>query len=176
MSLLHTGPASSVPSTREGIVAGILGAAVVAIFYLGVDLARGVPLLTPSVLGEVLVFHRSEVALTAVDGSAVAVYTGVHLLLFISFGLILTALATRAETSSVARYAVLQLFIVFELFFFGLLAIASETTRGLFPLWSVLTANTVAALVMGTWIWRHHPRLRRAMGQTPLGAPEMRVE
>lgn len=176
MSLPPTGTTPAIPAMREGIVAGFLGAAVVAVFYFGVDLARGIPLLTPSVLGEVLVFHRPEVALTAADGSAVAVYTGVHLLLFVAFGLVLTALATRAETSSVARYAVLQLFIVFELFFFGLLAIASETTRGLFPLWSVLTANTVAALVMGSWIWRHHPRLRRAMGRTPLGAPEMRVE
>lgn len=176
MSVLHPGSTEAIPSTREGLVAGLLGAAVVAIFYFGVDIARGLPFLTPSVLGEVLVFHRPEVPLDTVNSAAVAVYTGVHLLLFLAFGLVLTALATRAETSSVARYAVLQLFIVFELFFFGLLAIASETTRGLFPLWSVLTANTVAALVMGTWIWRHHPKLRRAMGRTPLGAPEMQVE
>jgi hypothetical protein len=167
---LHT---PSTPSTREGLIAGVLGAAVVALYYLGVDLTRGLALQTPSVLGEVLVMRRPDPTMDAVNTSAVMVYSGVHLLAFVAFGLLLTALVTRAETSSVARYAVLQLFIVFELFFFGLLAIVSETTRGLFPLGSVLAANTLAALVMGAWIWRNHPRLQRAFGRTPLGAPEL---
>ena len=163
---------TATPSMREGVVTGVLGAGVVALFYLGVDITRGLPLLTPSVLGEVFVLRRPDVVASAVDPTAVLLYSGVHLLAFVAFGLFLTAMVTRAETSSVARYAVLQLFIVCELFFFGLLAIASETTRGLFPLGSVLTANTIAALVMGAWIWRRHPRLQRAMGRTPLGAPE----
>lgn len=164
------------PSAREGLIAGLLGALVVALFYLVVDLMRGMAFQTPSVLGEVLVLRRPDPTLAAVDAAAVAMYTGVHLLAFLAFGLFLTALVTRAETSSVARYAILQLFIVFELFFFGLLAIASETTRGLFPLESVLAANTLAAIAMGAWIWRNHPRLQRAMGRTPLGAPEIRAE
>jgi hypothetical protein len=171
-----TAPAAetpSIPSTREGLIAGLLGAAVVALFYFGMDLTRGVPFLTPSVLGEVLVLRRPDAVVTAANTTAIVVYTGVHLLLFLAFGLGLSALLTRAETSSVARYAILQLFIVFELFFFGLLAIVSETTRGLFPLWSILTANTTAAIVMGAWMWRNHPGLQRAMGRTPLGAPEM---
>ncbi len=159
-------------SMREGVITGILGALVVALFYFVMDVTRGLPLLTPSVLGEVFVLRRPDVLVSSVDTTAVLMYSGVHLLMFVAFGLLLTALVTRAETSSVARYAVLQLFIVFMLFFLGVLAIASETTRGLFPLWSVLTANTIAAFVMGAWIWRRHPRLQRAMGHTPLGAPE----
>jgi len=41
---------------REGIVAGCIGAAVVAVWFLVFDLARGTPLLTPALLGHV-VFH-----------------------------------------------------------------------------------------------------------------------
>ncbi len=164
------------PATREGVIAGLLGAAVVAIFYFAIDLTRGLPMLTPSVLGEVFVLRLPDASMSTVNATAVAAYTGVHLLLFLAFGLLLAGIATRAETNSVARYALLQVFLVFEFVFLGLLAVASETTRGLFPLWSVLTANTLAAVIMALYIWRNHPRLRRAMGRTPLGAPEMRVE
>ncbi len=41
----------------EGIVTGLLGAAVVALYYLLIDFVRGQPLMTPSVLGDA--FHPS---------------------------------------------------------------------------------------------------------------------
>jgi hypothetical protein len=154
----------------EGLTTGLLGAAVVALFYLGVDLMRGDMLLTPSVLGEVFVLRRPEAVTSSVDIVAAALYTLVHLIVFSAFGLALVALVRRAEGSSVARYAVVQLFIVFEFAFFGLLMVASETTRGLFPIWSVLSANGLAAAAMGAWIWRHHPGLRSAFSRAPLGA------
>lgn len=160
----------------EGITTGLLGAAVVALFYLGVDLMRGMVLLTPSVLGEVFVLRRPEAVTSSVDPMAAGLYTIAHLIAFSAFGLLLVALVRRAEESSVARYGLLQLFIVFELFFFGVLAIASVTTRGLFPVWSVLAANTLAAATMGVWTWRHHPKLRAALNRNPLGAAEVAQE
>ena len=163
-------------AVQEGLTTGLLGAAVVALFYLGVDLMRGSVLLTPSVLGEVFVLRRPQVVTSSVDLTAAALYTGVHLLAFAAFGLALTAIVRRAEHSSVARYAVVQLFIVFEFAFLGLLTVASETTRGLFPVWSVLTANALAALAMGLWVWRHHPRLREAFVRAPLGAIDQATE
>ena len=69
-------------AVREGIVTGLIGASVVALFFLGVDLIRGVPGLTPSVLGEVFVLRRPSAVTTSVDMTAAALYTGVHLLTF----------------------------------------------------------------------------------------------
>ncbi len=157
---------------REGIVAGLLGAAVVALFYLGVDLARGIPFLTPSVLGEVVVLRHDHPVATSADMGAVGAYTVVHVVAFVAFGLILAGLVRRGETSSLARYGAFQVLIAFEILFFGLLAVASEGTRGLFPIWSVLVANTLAAVAMAVWLWRRHPRLSAAMVRTPFGAPE----
>jgi hypothetical protein len=65
-------------AVREGIVTGMIGAAVVALFFLGVDLIRGVPGLTPSVLGEVFVLRRPSGVTTSVDMTAAALYTAVH--------------------------------------------------------------------------------------------------
>jgi hypothetical protein len=159
-------------AAREGVVTGLLGAGVVALFFLGVDLIRGVPGLTPSVLGEVFVLRRPSAVTTSVDMSAAALYTVAHVIAFVAFGLLVAALARKSETSSLVRYAVIPVFLAFIIFFQGVLAVADETTRGLFPMWSVLTANILAAAAMGWYVWQRHPQLRSAYRDAPLGAPE----
>lgn len=157
---------------REGVIVGLLGAAVVAAFYFVVDLARGHALMTPTVLGEVFVMRQADPIATTPDIMAIMLYTLAHIIAFAAFGIFLTALARRAESSGVMRYAIVQLLVVFELFFYGLLQIATETARGMFPLWSVLMANTLAAVVMCAWLWRRHPTLARAFAGGPLGAAD----
>lgn len=157
-------------AVREGLVTGLIGASVVALFYLGVDLMRGLPLLTPSVLGETFVLRRPDAVTTEVNLAAAALYTVVHLISFLAFGLLVSAVARRGETSSVARYAALPLFLAFEVLFLGVLAIGSAATRGVLPVGSILTANALAAVAMAWHAWRAHPRLREALRATPLGA------
>jgi hypothetical protein len=157
---------------REGVITGLLGAAVVAAFYLAVDVARGRPLMTPTVLGEVFVMRQPTPIATSPDILALGLYTIVHIIAFVAFGLFLTALARRAEESGLIRYAIVQLLVVFELFFYGLVQVGSETAAGMFPLWSVLAANTLAAFVMCAWLWRRHPALGRAFAGQPLGAAD----
>ena len=60
--MTHLGP-------REGITTGLIGAAIVAAFYLVLDTVNGTPLLTPSILGEVLVL-RAATALARPSRSA----------------------------------------------------------------------------------------------------------
>jgi hypothetical protein len=45
----------------------------------------------------------------------------------------------------------------------------SERTNELFPFWTVVVANTLAALSMGAYLWIRHPELRRSIRETPLG-------
>ena len=155
---------------REGLVTGLLGAGVVAAFYFLLDLSRGQPLMTPTVLGDVFVLQQP--ISNGPDATAIVTYTILHTLAFILFGLALTVLVRLAERSALARYAVVQLMVVFLLFFYGLLMIASEQARGRFPFFGVLVANTIAAGVMLVWQWRHHPRLVVALRDAPLGASD----
>ncbi len=160
-------------NVREGVSAGLIGAAVVALFYLVFDIAiRGQPLITPTVLGEVLVMQHPDPDMTAMNMTSVAAYTVVHVIAFALFGIVLAMLVVRSERSALARYASLQLLIVFLLFFYGLLYVASATTAGVFPFWSVLAANALAALAMGRWLWMRHPAARAAWGREPLGAAQ----
>jgi hypothetical protein len=164
-----TRPPHDATMRREGIVTGLLGAAVVALFYLVIDLLRGRALITPSVLGQGFILH-TPVTPTAVDLGAVVAYTVFHIGAFVAFGLLLAALVRSSESSSLARYAVLQVMVAFVVFFYGLLWVGSEVVRGMFSFIGVLAANVLAGGVMVTWLWRHHPALRSAMQRTPLGA------
>src|ERR1700712_5107928 len=117
---------------REGVTTGLLGAAVVALFYLAVDAGRGVPLMTPSVLGDAFLLHRPVEAGTP-DMTAVLVYTLFHVVAFVAFGLMLAVLARASELSSLARYAVVQVLVAFMVFFYGVVSVGSEVVRGALP-------------------------------------------
>ncbi len=159
---------------REGVITGLLGAGVVALFYLVLDVVRGQALVTPSVLGQAFILHQ-PVALTGVDTTAVIVYTAFHVVAFIAFGLLLAALARTSETSSLARYAMVQLLVAFVVFFYGLLWVGSEIVRGMFSFPGVLAANALAGFAMVSWLWLRHPALRTAFRRTPLGADDAPV-
>ena len=161
---------SELSSGDEGTFAGAIGAVCVALWFFIIDLLQGHPLRTPSVLGQVLLFGREHPNLAQVDFGAVVAYTAVHLAVFLAFGFGIVALTRWAARESAVRYAVLQVFIVFEVFFYGLLSLVSETTRELFPFWTVLGANTLAAAAMGLYLWRRHPEFRQLLRETPLGA------
>ncbi|MGH7581971.1 MAG: hypothetical protein ACREL5_01945 [Gemmatimonadales bacterium] len=163
-----THPRHDAASRREGIITGLLGGAVVALFYFIVDLVRGRVLMTPSVLGEGFILH-TPISSTP-DTAAILVYTVFHFGAFIAFGLLLAALVRASETSALARYAVLQVMVAFVLFFYGVLWVGSEVVRGMFPFIGVLCANILAGAVMWGWLWRHHRALRAAMQRAPLGA------
>jgi hypothetical protein len=161
---------SELSSGDEGTFAGAIGAVCVALWFFIIDLVQGHPLRTPSVLGQVLLFGREHPNLAQVDFGAVVAYTAVHLAVFLAFGFGIVALTRWAAREAAVRYAVLQVFLVFEVFFYGLLSLVSETTRELFPFWTVLGANTLAAAAMGLYLWRRHPEFRQLLRETPLGA------
>ena len=164
--------AESIP--RDGIITGLLGAGVVALFYLAVDATRGHPLMTPSVLGQAFVLHQ-PVTLTSPDTTAVIAYTIFHVLAFVVFGFVLAALVRASEASNLARYAMVQVLVAFMVLFYGVVSIGSEIVRGMLPFASVLIANALAGAVMGGWLWRHHPQLRLLFAQTTLGTSDGRA-
>jgi hypothetical protein len=54
------------------------------------------------------------------------------------------------------------------------LQVFSQRTQELFPFWRVITANTLAAISMGVYLWRGHPAFKRSIQDTPLGDAPMR--
>ena len=85
---------------QEGIVAGIIGAATIAIWFLILDAINGRPLYTPTILGTAL-FKGGE-GLASPEGLAVnldvvLMFTWVHGLVFIIIGGVASRLLGLAE-------------------------------------------------------------------------------
>ena len=78
---------------REGITVGLIGAAIVMLWFLVVDLAAGAPLRTPALLGAALF----EGARAEAVSRLVVAYTAVHLAGFVVMGLAVAGLFALAE-------------------------------------------------------------------------------
>lgn len=159
---------------EEGTWIGLIGAGVVALWFLVRDLIAGHPLRTPSVLGQVLLMGKATPNVDQLDFTGIILYTAAHVFVFLLLGMALARLIRWSVRNHVVRYALLQVFLAFELFFCVVLLVFREETRSLFPLSSVLIANTLAAIAIGFYLWRHHPDLRESIRQTPLGAAPVR--
>src|SRR5215212_9253857 len=148
---------------RDGIVAGILGATAVALWFLGLDTLYRHPLATPEALGRGLMrILGPEVR----DGTAVfvAVYTVFHFAAFIGVGLLVAVIVHFAEREPSVLAGAMMLFVAFEIGFYALSSALSESPFfGALGWAQVATGNLIAALVMGTYMWRIHPELGREL-------------
>jgi hypothetical protein len=153
----------------EGTDVGIIGGLAVAIWFLILDSIAGRPLLTPSLLGQVVLMGDSTPDTSNIVFVAILLYTAFHFVVFALLGMGLVALVHWGTENPVVRYALLPVFLAFEVIFYGLLEVLSERTGELFPFWAVVTANTLAAFSMGLYLWIRHPAFRRSIQEVPLG-------
>jgi hypothetical protein len=146
---------------REGAVAGAIGATAVAAWFFVVDIIGGRPLFTPQVLGEGLlsVFGRSP------EPAAVNViaYTIFHYAAFTLVGVVAVVLVHAGERMPSVLAGSLILFVAIELGFYGFVALLQETVLGNFAWYQILAGNLLAAVLMGTYLWRAHPALRERL-------------
>src|SRR5215210_658276 len=157
----------------EGTDVGILGGLAVATWFLILDTLAGTPFQTPSLLGQVVLFGDSTPDTGRLIFGAILLYTAFHFAVFALLGMGLVVLVHWGTRDPVVRYALLPVFLVFEVLFYGLLEVFSERTHELFPFWTVIVANTLAAVGMGLYLWNRHPEFRAACRDIPLGdAPQ----
>ena len=145
---------------RDGITAGALGATAVAVWFLGVDLLYAHALATPEALGRGLLRLFGP---PGVEGPMVFViaYTLFHYAAFIGAGLLVSVIVHWAQTSPTVLAGAMMLFVAFEIGFYGLSAALQESPfLGALGWAQVATGNLIAAVVMGTYMWRTHPELK----------------
>lgn len=150
---------------REGVLAGLVGAAVVAVWFLAVDLFQGTPFQTPAVLWAGLFQRVPNPAAVAPSVGAVLAYTAFHVLAFAVFGVVAAALLAAAEGEPAMLLALLIFFAAFEVFFLALVTFLALPILGVLAWWKILVGNFVAAAAMlGFFLARHH-----ALAETVLG-------
>ena len=141
---------------REGIIAGVIGAVVVALWFLVIDAVRGEPFRTPHLLGTAFLHVRAGAA-------AILTYTLVHGAAFVVFGIVAAALLAGAEREPMFVFAVVMLFTAFEIFFFGAIVIGAKWLLDEVAGWTIFVGNVLASVSMLAYFFAGHRSLARRM-------------
>jgi hypothetical protein len=145
---------------RDGVVAGLLGATAVAVWFLGVDMLYAHALSTPAALG------RGLLRLFGPPGSEgdvvfILAYTVFHYVAFIGAGLLVSVIVYWAHSQPTVLAGAMMLFVAFEIGFYGLSSALQESPfLGVLGWAQVAIGNLIAAAVMGGYMWRTHPELK----------------
>jgi len=160
--------ATPIPESRttalyqEGLVAGLVGAATIAVWFLILDSLSGRPLYTPTVLGTALFRRGGTTPLSEIlpNLEMVLMFTWVHGLVFVAIGGIVARLLALAERQPSVGFGILMLFVFFEFGFIVAAMFFAEPILHALAWPAVLVANILAAAAMGGYFWLRHPNLR----------------
>jgi hypothetical protein len=141
---------------REGVTAGLVGAIVVALWFMGYDLASGNSFHTPAILGA-MVFQNANVT----DGIKATVplvlgYTILHFFAFVAFGVALAILLAASEWEPFMALGAMLLLAVFEVFFVGFVSLVDQSALEVLGWWKIVAGNILALIAMTTYFIRSH--------------------
>lgn len=155
---------------REGLVAGLVGALLVAAWYFAVDLGRGTIFYTPNVLGQVFAQADTMPSTRTISSAAVIQYSLLHFAWFILFGVALAALTHLALRNPALRMGVWLFLVIGFAFWLGISFTLYRLTDQRLPWWTLLIGSILGIGSTGLWLWRRHPGLQRDVRDRPLGA------
>ena len=146
----------------EGIRAGLVGASIIAVWFLVVDTIAGHPFYTPAVLGHAL--FQGEAAIqggTPIEPSLemVAGFTWVHYLVFLLIGVGAARLMALAERNPNLGFGIVLFFAVFEFGFLLASMIFADSVMQRLAWPAVVVGNLLAAIGMCWVLWRAHRQL-----------------
>jgi hypothetical protein len=148
---------------REGVTAGVIGAAVVAGWFLIFDLARGRPFLTPGLLGAAVFYGARTPEGVPIALGPIVGYTILHVLAFIAFGVVAASVIAVSEREPALFIAFVILFAAFEMFFFAVVAALGQSLLGAIVWWAILVGNLLASVAMLGYFFRMHRALPRSL-------------
>ncbi len=158
------------PIIRQGLVAGIIGAVVVAVWFLIVDSIAGRPLFTPAALGSAILNGASGVPGVEFSVATIVGYTLIHIAAFLLAGVLVSTLVTQAERAPYLVFGMILLLVIFETFFIAMVAMLGTWLMQELAWWSVLVGNLLAAVSMGGYMLKVHPKLRAELREDKLWA------
>jgi hypothetical protein len=137
------------PYVREGIQAGVIGASIVAVFFLLIDLAAARPLATPNALGAVLFLGERADLSRSLSAPLILGYTAAHGTVFIGFASVAATLLLGSPRLELGPPIILAigfgLFAALTIFFFALTLVTDLSAWGALGGIRVAAANALAA-------------------------------
>jgi uncharacterized membrane protein YphA (DoxX/SURF4 family) len=148
------------PLFKEGIIAGLLGALVIAVWFGALDTLAGHPFFTPATLGRGLLGVFGPIPPEDGMFTFVLFYTVFHFAAFMLVGLLASLIVqlARQEPSILIGFAIL--FAVTEIGIYGLVAlIEGASPLGRNAWLPIMVGNILATLTMGFYFWKTHGEL-----------------
>jgi len=129
---------------------------VVAVWFMGCDLASGNSFHTPAILGA-MVFRNANVS----DGIQATLplvlgYSILHFFAFAMFGVALAILLAASEREPFMLLGALLLLLVFEVFFAGFVSLIDQSALEAVGWWKIVAGNILALLAMAAYFIRGH--------------------
>lgn len=162
---------------RAGLITGLLGGAVVAVWFLIIDALRGQVFYTPAALGSAVFYGVSTPADVVIRPSVVLGYTLVHFAAFVLAGLVAARLMDEAEKHPPVILGVALFFTTLEVLSLGVLSAMAAWLFETVPWWSPIVANLLAGAAMAAYLWQAHPGLHGRFSEAleePEGATKRR--
>jgi putative oxidoreductase len=167
------------PMLKDGVIAGLIGAAVIAVWFGIIDVISGHPFFTPATLGRGLLSVFGDVTPDQGMVTFVLVYTVFHFTAFMFVGLVASLIVhlARQEPSILLGFAIL--FAATEIGIYGLVAFLGEWSPLLHAWLPIMVGNLLAAAAMGFYFYRTHKEityeLRHAFDERPSTEEEVVV-
>jgi uncharacterized membrane protein YphA (DoxX/SURF4 family) len=149
------------PIVKDGVMAGLIGATAIAVWFFFVDAVAGEMLFTPRTLGYALVSIFGPVPENQSALVLIALYTVFHYAAFIVVGLIAAMIVELAKEEPSVLMGFVVLFAAIEVGFYALVGLLQQATPlGSLAWYNVMVGNLLAAATMGLFLLRTHPVLK----------------
>jgi hypothetical protein len=149
---------------REGLIVGVVGYAVVAVFFTVFDLLAGRGAVsTLNLLGKMVFRGIRDPAILqlpiAADPTAMVGYNFLHLFISLAVGLLVAWLVGQVEERPTLGYPVLGVLIAGYFVTIAVVSLFAEDVSQLLPWWTIVTVSTLAFIGGGVVLIRGHAGL-----------------
>lgn len=144
---------------REGVVAGTLGGAIVALWYLLCDTIGGRPFHTPALLGAIFFNGLRGHDVGAATLAPVLSFTLLHFAAFIAFGLASALVIAAAEREPLLVLGALMVYGCYEVSFLSFVAVLDASALGAIGLWKIAAANAITLVTVFGYFQYRHPQI-----------------
>jgi hypothetical protein len=150
----------------QGLVAGVVGYAAVALFFLLLNVIAGQsPFFTAAALGSSLFYGLGDTAQLAIEPGPVLAFNGVHLLLSLVAGTIAAWLLFETERHHFIWYFVFFVFLAAFVYSLVVVGIVGAEILQVISWWSVLAANVIWVFALGSYLWFQHRGLMKSLDE-----------
>ncbi len=151
----------------DGLVAGVLGYAIVAVFFAAINVLTGHPVFyTAALLGEATFGGLRDAGGASMDPGLMLAFNGVQLVAMLAFGFLAAWLIYETELHPEVWYVALFAFLAAALAGSGAVAAATVLSGRLVSPWIVLVASLLALAGMAGYLAAGHRPLLRLVQET----------